>query len=87
MPTSLPAGYGPDSQVIDGPTPLPAQLAAILAARIDRGDFSGGKLPSVAALQKGYEVSRGTAQRAITILAEHGRVQVSAGKGVYPVDP
>ncbi|WP_431871936.1 GntR family transcriptional regulator [Nocardiopsis eucommiae] len=83
MPTPFPAGYGPDSRVTEGPEPQYSQLAAVLFARIDRGDFADGKLPSVVKLQQGYGVSRGTVQRAIGVLAESGHVRVSPGKGVY----
>lgn len=85
MPTPLPAEYGPDAQVRDSATPLYVQLAAILAARIERGDFRDAKVSSVVQLQKDYGVSRGTAQRAIALLVEHGLVRASTGKGVYPV--
>ncbi|WP_075925461.1 GntR family transcriptional regulator [Nocardiopsis sp. CNR-923] len=86
MTTPLPAGFGPDSLVKEGPEPKYAQLAAILAARIDRGDFPQDKrLPTVADLQADYGVSRGTAQRAVSVLAERGRVRVSNGKGAWPV--
>ncbi|ADH65963.1 MULTISPECIES: GntR family transcriptional regulator [Nocardiopsis] len=86
MTTPLPDGYGPNSRIKEGPEPKYVQLAAILAARIDRGDFpEDTPLPSVAKLQTAYGVSRGTAQRAVSVLAEHGRVRVSNGKGAWPV--
>ncbi|MEU3233178.1 GntR family transcriptional regulator [Nocardiopsis alba] len=86
MTTPLPAGYGPDSRLKEGPEPKYMQLAAVLAARIERGDFpEDARLPSVAQLQNEFGVSRGTAQRAVSVLAEHGRVRVSNGKGAWPV--
>ena len=88
MPTPLPYGFGPDSRLKEGPEPKYLQLAAVLAARIERGDYPGDtKLPSVAALQDKFHVSRGTAQRAMTVLAKHGLVRVSNGKGAWPVHP
>lgn len=86
MTTPLPDGYGPDSRLKEGPEPKYTQLAAVLAARIARGDYPGDtRLPSVAQLQDEFGVSRGTAQRAMSVLAEHGRVRVSNGKGAWPV--
>ncbi|WP_083936205.1 GntR family transcriptional regulator [Nocardiopsis ganjiahuensis] len=86
MTTPLPDGYGPASRLKEGPEPKYVQLAAVLAARIERGDYPGDtRLPSVAALQDEFRVSRGTAQRAMTVLAEHGLVRVSNGKGAWPV--
>lgn len=87
MTTPLPDGYGPNSRLKEGPEPKYVQLAAVLEARIERGDYpEDTRLPSVAALQNEFGVSRGTAQRAVTVLAEHGRVRVSNGKGAWPVN-
>ncbi|WP_083926907.1 GntR family transcriptional regulator [Nocardiopsis valliformis] len=88
MTTPLPDGYGPDSRLKEGPEPKYVQLAAVLAARIKRGDYPGDtRLPSVAELQDEFRISRGTAQRSMTVLAEHGLVRVSNGKGAWPVHP
>lgn len=84
MVTPIPDGYGPDSRVVDGPEPLYLQLAAILAARIARGDYPAGTwLPSGATLQRDFAASRGTVSRALVVLAENGIVRVSNGKGTW----
>lgn len=86
MTTPLPGGYGPDSRLKEGPEPKYTQLAAVLAARIARGDYPGDtRLPSVAQLQDEFGVSRGAAQRAVSVLAAHGLVRAANGKGAWPV--
>lgn len=88
MVTPIPAGFGPDSRVTDGPEPLYLQLAAIIAARIERGDYpTGSWLPSGATLQRDFAASRGTVSRALVVLAENGVVRVSNGKGTWVLPP
>lgn len=86
MSAHLPDGIGPDSPVTEGPDPKYLQLAAVLTARIDRGDFAGGKpLPSLATLTREHNVSRGTAYKTLVYLAERGTIRLVNGKGAWPV--
>lgn len=88
MVTPIPDGYGPDSRVVDGPESLSLQVAAIIAARIDRGDYPvGTRLPSRDRLQHEFGTSRGTVSRALVVLSENGRVRVATGKGTWVLPP
>lgn len=88
MTADLPEHIGPDSHVTEGPDPKWLQLAAILTARVQRGDFANGKpLPSLAALTREYDVSRGTAYKSLVHLAERGVIRLVNGKGAWPVGP
>jgi DNA-binding GntR family transcriptional regulator len=81
----LPAGYTPDSEIDDeAMPPVWLQLAAILAARIDAGQYqTGRKIPSMTQLKQEFEVSRGTIVKATQYLADHGRVRAVHGRGVF----
>lgn len=77
--------YGPDDQVDpQGADHLYVQLAGILTARIERGDWEPRRLiPSEKHLMQEYEVGRSTVRQAITVLAERGLVQVVPQRGTY----
>ena len=75
----------PDSEIDHGAPISPyRQLAAIIAARINRGDWETDRaIPSEERLRQEYGLARSTVRRAIALLAEEGRVYVVAGRGVY----
>jgi DNA-binding GntR family transcriptional regulator len=77
--------YDPDSQVDpDGRVAPYRQLAGILAARIERGDWAPGRrMASESRLQQEYELSRKTVRRAIAVLVEQGLVEVEPQRGTY----
>jgi GntR family transcriptional regulator len=66
------------------PTPLHEQLASILRAQIEAGDYAEtGMLPSESYLQEHHGVSRGTVRRAIQTLTDDGLVYTIAARGTY----
>jgi DNA-binding GntR family transcriptional regulator len=77
--------YGPDDRIDDqGADYLYEQLAGILAARIERGDWEPRRLiPSETHLCQEYAVARKTARRAIGLLVERGLVEVKPQRGVF----
>lgn len=69
-----------------GPEPPYRQLAALLRAEIERGDYPADEpLPSEHDLMERYEVARGTARRAIDVLREEGLVYTVPRRGTYIV--
>jgi GntR family transcriptional regulator len=76
---------GPDDQIVyDAPVPPYKQLAGILAARIDRGDWKPGRaIPSESQLSQTYGLARATVRRALTVLATEGRVYTVQSLGTY----
>ncbi len=64
------------------PTPLWAQLAADLEARIAAGEFSE-RFPTDEELVRDYEVSRQTAREAVRRLREAGVVERQRGRGSF----
>ena len=65
------------------PDPAYQQLAAILRARIAKGEWRNGPLPSVKQLQQEYGVGRDTVLRAIDILRAEGLVFTVPRRGSY----
>ncbi|MFI7610682.1 GntR family transcriptional regulator [Nonomuraea terrae] len=66
------------------PTPLWAQLAAIIRERIKAGDFAPRQvLPSEAQLQQEHGVARGTVRRAMRALSEEGWTVTVQGRGTF----
>jgi GntR family transcriptional regulator len=65
------------------PEPAYQQLAAILRARIAKGDWRNGPLPSVKQLQQEYCVGRDTVLRAIDVLRAEGLVFTVPRRGTY----
>ncbi|GAB3959040.1 GntR family transcriptional regulator [Streptomyces sparsus] len=60
------------------------QLAAIIEARIARGDWAVHRaIPSEAALVQEYGLARTTVRRAIALLAEKGEVFVVPQRGSF----
>jgi DNA-binding GntR family transcriptional regulator len=67
----------------DLPEPAYQQLAAILARRIEAGQWRTGPLPSVKALQREYGVGRDTVLHALQMLREANLIFTVAKRGSY----
>lgn len=68
----------------DGPVTPYRQLAAILRARIERGDWAPGRpIASESQLVQEYGLARTTVRRAIKLLVEEGVVFVVPQRGTY----
>ena len=65
------------------PEPAYQQLAAILRARIAKGEWRNGPLASVKQLQQEYDVGRDTVLRAIDILRSESLVFTVPRRGTY----
>lgn len=64
------------------------QLAAIIRHRILTGQYQPGRaIPSEAACNREWTVSRGTCRRAIAQLRTEGLVVTVPGRGSYVADP
>ena len=63
--------------------PAYQQLAAILRARIAKGAWRNGPLPSVKQLQQEHDVGRDTVLRAIDIIRTEGLVFTVPRRGTY----
>lgn len=65
--------------------PPSQQIAAHLRKEIEDGRYSpdGPALPSVMRLSQEWGVSRGTANKALAILAGEGLIEVETGMGYY----
>lgn len=74
-----------DRMSVDPGAPLPMyqQLADILRARIQAGEWSHGPLPGTITLQQEYEVGRDTVLRAVDILRTEGIVFTVKRRGTY----
>ncbi len=74
-----------DAQIdYDGPVTPYRQLAAILRARIERGDWAPGRaIASESQLVQEYGLARTTVRRAIKLLVEEGVVFVVPQRGTY----
>jgi len=66
------------------PTPLPRQLASILRAAIEEGEYQrGDPLPSESTLVQEHGVSRGVVRQAMEILRYEGLVVTIQGRRSY----
>jgi DNA-binding GntR family transcriptional regulator len=65
------------------PEPAYQQLAAILRAKIAKGEWRNGPLPSVKQLQQEHDVGRDTVLRAVEILRDEGLVFTVPRRGTY----
>ncbi|MFG3090697.1 GntR family transcriptional regulator [Streptomyces antibioticus] len=71
-----------------GPVTPYRQLAAILKARIARGDWTEGRpIASETRLVQEYGLARSTVRRAIAVLVEEGVVWTVQGRGTYVGQP
>ena len=77
--------YGPNDQVQrDLPDAPYEQLAAILRARIERGDWRANRsIASENALREHYGLARATVRKAIALLVEDGTLYVLAKRGTF----
>jgi GntR family transcriptional regulator len=75
----------PDATIDHGAPLTPyKQLAGIIVARIERGDWSPGRaIPAEERLASEYGVARTTVHRAIRMLVESGGLFVVQGRGTY----
>jgi GntR family transcriptional regulator len=65
-------------------TPVYAQMAGILRTMIESGEIEPDRpLPSVKTIMQRWEISQGSAERAIRILKTEGLVHSVQGKGVF----
>lgn len=64
--------------------PLRDQLAAVLRAKIESGEWPPGyRLPGEVRLAQEYGVARGTVRAALDLLREEGRVVTFTGRGSF----
>ncbi|OKI01997.1 GntR family transcriptional regulator [Streptomyces sp. CB02923] len=77
--------YGPDDEIErDAPEPPFQQLAGILRARIERGDWKPRRpIASEARLCEEFGLSRPTVRRAIAALVEENVLFVVPQRGTY----
>ena len=67
-----------------GPVPPYKQIAAIIRARIESGDYpKGARIPTESEIVDTWEVARTTARRAIALLREEGLVTTVPQRGTY----
>ena len=72
----------------DSPTPLHIQLAALLRDQIEQKAIGPHeRLPSERDLCEQYKISRITVRKALSTLAQEGRVYSTVGKGTYVTEP
>ncbi|MFE4860774.1 GntR family transcriptional regulator [Streptomyces sp. NPDC056670] len=70
------------------PEPPYRQIAADLAAEIERGELAPGRpLPSEKELTERYGVARNTARSALAVLREQGVIYTVTGRGSYVIEP
>lgn len=77
--------YDPDDGVDPEGRDAPyRQLAGILKARIERGDWEPGRrMASELTLQQEYGLARNTVRRAVALLVAEGLVEVVPQRGTY----
>jgi DNA-binding GntR family transcriptional regulator len=67
-----------------GPVPPYKQIAAIIRARIESGEYPAGtRIPTESEMVETWEVARTTARRAIALLREEGLVTTVPQRGSY----
>ena len=67
-----------------GPVPPYRQIAAIIRARIESGEYPAGtRIPTESEMVETWEVARTTARRAIALLREEGLVITVPQRGSY----
>ncbi|MFC0861355.1 GntR family transcriptional regulator [Sphaerimonospora cavernae] len=71
----------------DGPVPIYRQIAEIIRAQIEHGDFvPGDPLPSEAELEAEYGIARLTARQVARELREQGLAHTIRGEGTFVGD-
>ncbi|MBI4260487.1 MAG: GntR family transcriptional regulator [Actinobacteria bacterium] len=82
------SALGVDGLDREGPLPLYFQLREALLSEIrDRGLRPGDRLPTEAAMERRYGVSRSTIRQALNELAVEGMVRRIQGKGTFVAEP
>ena len=67
-----------------GKVPPYRQVAGILAAKIESGEYPrGSRIPTESELVDAYEIARSTARRAVALLREQGLIETVATRGSY----
>ncbi|GAU66641.1 putative GntR family transcriptional regulator [Streptomyces sp. NBRC 110611] len=81
--------YGPDDEIVHGgPVPVYVQIAGVLRARIQRGDWQPMRpLPGEQRLADEFGVARMTARKAVRVLADEGTVFVVPQRGAFVSAP
>lgn len=81
--------FEPDAEIDhEGPVTPYRQLAGILRARIERGDWAPGRpIPSESGLVQQYGLARSTVRRTLAVLAEEGLVYTVPQRGTYVSTP
>ncbi|MFH8404851.1 GntR family transcriptional regulator [Streptomyces sp. NPDC018019] len=84
-----PEEYGPDDEIIHGgPVPVYVQIAGVLRARINRGDWKPLRpLPGEQRLADEFGVARMTARKAVRVLADEGTLFVVPQRGAFVSAP
>jgi GntR family transcriptional regulator len=71
-----------------GPVPIYRQLANILRAGIESGEFPQGRpVPTERMLTQTFGIAVGTVKKAIGVLRDEGLVYTVIGRGVYVGKP
>ncbi|WP_297353159.1 GntR family transcriptional regulator [Paraburkholderia sp.] len=72
----------------DNPTPLYAQVEAVLAASIADGTYApGSRLPNEDGLIERFGVSRTTIHKTVQNLIKRGLIEIRRGKGTFVTQP
>ena len=72
----------------DSMEPIYQQVARLMRARIDSGEWPPGyRLPSEPDLAGQYQVNRDTLRKAVKVLAGEGHLAVVRGKGTFVTKP
>jgi GntR family transcriptional regulator len=73
---------------IESPLPLYHQLADLLLARIQAGEYpSGGRIPSEPELARTFGIGRPTVRQATELLIRRRRLERRRGSGTYVIEP
>lgn len=68
----------------DAETPVYLQLAALLRARIDTGEFTR-RMPSLKSVEQEYGISHGSTEKAFAVLRREGLIRPVIGRGYFVV--
>ena len=68
----------------DAEMPVYLQLAALLRARIESGEFTR-RMPSLKSVEQEYGISHGTTEKAFAVLREEGLIRPVVGRGHFVV--
>ena len=72
----------------DSMEPIYQQVARLMRARIDSGEWTPGyRLPSEPDLAGSYQVNRDTLRKSVRVLVDEGHLAVVRGKGTFVTKP